>query len=323
LSKEEAEIDLASARADSGVAELLGRDDELAQLYALIDGIGQRGGALVVRGEAGIGKSALLEAAAVRAFERDVTVVSATGRPSEARFAFAGLHQLLLPFLEARDRLPQPQRRALETAIGLADGDAPDPFLVGLAALGLLTEAEAKRPLLFLVEDAQWLDGPSAEVVGFVARRLELEPVFVLFAVREGIASAVDESGLPELHLDGLDEESSRALLELIAPDLPSDLKGRILDEAAGNPLALIELPAAAASLDGSLPADAYRYRRGSSRRSRRGSPVSARIRAAWSCSPRWRTASCPSLRATRRGRPRWPPDSGRSTMGGSGSGIR
>ncbi len=257
LSKEEAEIDLASARADSGVAELLGRDDELAQLYALIDGIGQRGGALVVRGEAGIGKSALLEAAAVRAFERDVTVVSATGRPSEARFAFAGLHQLLLPFLEARDRLPQPQRRALETAIGLADGDAPDPFLVGLAALGLLTEAEAKRPLLFLVEDAQWLDGPSAEVLGFVARRLELEPVFVLFAVREGIASAVDESGLPELHLDGLDEESSRALLELIAPDLPSDLKGRILDEAAGNPLALIELPAAAASLDGSLPADA------------------------------------------------------------------
>src|SRR6266851_1358154 len=256
LQTEEAEIDLASARADSGVAELLGRDDELALLYDLIDGIGQRGGALVVRGEAGIGKSALLEAAAVRAFERDVTVVSATGRPSEARFAFAGLHQLLLPFLEARDRLPQPQRRALETAIGLVDDDPPDPFLVGLAALGLLTEAEAKRPLLFLVEDAQWLDGPSAEVLGFVARRLELEPVFVLFAVREGIASAVDESGLPELHLDGLDEESSRALLELIAPDLPSDLKGRILYEAAGNPLALIELPAAAASLDGSLPAD-------------------------------------------------------------------
>jgi DNA-binding CsgD family transcriptional regulator len=250
-------MDVASPRADSGVTELLGRDDELVQLYDLVDGIGQRGGALVVRGEAGIGKSALLEAAAVRARERDVTVASATGMPSEARFAFAGLHQLLLPFLEARDRLPQPQRRALETAIGLADGNAPDPFLVGLAALGLLTEAEAKRPLLFLVEDAQWLDGPSSEVLGFVARRLELEPVIVLFAVREGIASVIDESGLPDLHLGGLDEVSSRALLELTAPDLPSDLKDRVLDEATGNPLALIELPAAAASLDGAQPARA------------------------------------------------------------------
>ena len=127
----------------------------------------------------------------------------------------------------------------------------------GLAALGLLTEAEPKRPLLLLVEDAQWLDGPSAEVLGFVARRLELEPVIVLFAVREGIASAVDDSGLPELHLGGLDDESAKALLELTAPDLPSHLKVRILDEAAGNPLAVIELPAAAASLDAAAPADA------------------------------------------------------------------
>jgi DNA-binding CsgD family transcriptional regulator len=250
-------MDVASPCVESGVAELLGRDDELAQLYNLIDAIGQRGGALVVRGEAGIGKSALLEAAAVRARERDVPVASVTGMPSEARFAFAGLQQLLLPFLGERERLPEPQRRALETAIGLADGDLPDRFLVGLAALGLLTDAEAKRPLLFLVEDAQWLDAPSLEVLGFVARRLELEPAIVLFAVREGIASVVDESGLPELHLGGLDDESAKALLELTAPDLPSHLKVRILDEAAGNPLALIELPAAAASLDGAEPADA------------------------------------------------------------------
>jgi hypothetical protein len=187
------ESDLASTRADSGVAELLGRDGELAQLYDLIDGIGRRGGALVVRGEAGIGKSTLLDAAAARARERGVTVVSATGIASEARFAFAGLRELLLPFLDARDGLP----RALETAVGLGEGDAPDSFLVGLAALGLLTETEAKRPLLFLVEDAQWLDAPSLDVLGFVARRLELEPVIVLFAVREGIASAVDEWGSP------------------------------------------------------------------------------------------------------------------------------
>ena len=187
-------MNVASPHAASRVAELLGRDDELTQLYELIDGIGRRGGALVVRGEAGIGKSALLDAAAARARERDVTVASVTGTPSEARFAFAALHQLLLPFLEARDRLPRPQRRALETAIGLANGEAPDPFLVGLGVLQLLTEAEAKRPVLFLVEDAHWLDVPSSEVLGFVARRLELEPVIVLFAVREGIASAVDES---------------------------------------------------------------------------------------------------------------------------------
>ncbi|MGH3141790.1 MAG: ATP-binding protein, partial [Gaiellales bacterium] len=131
-------MDVSSARADSRVAELLGREEELARLHGLIDGIGQRGGAVVVRGEAGIGKSALLEAAAARARDRDVTVASATGIPSEERLAFAGLQQLLLPFLEARDRLPHPQRNALETAIGLADGGALDPFLVGLAALGLL-----------------------------------------------------------------------------------------------------------------------------------------------------------------------------------------
>ena len=248
---------MASTRADSEVVALLGRDDELAHLSDLIDGIGRRGGALVVRGEAGIGKSALLEAAAGRARERGVTVVSATGVPSEARFAFAGLHLLLLPFLDARDLLPRPQRRALETAIGLGDGDAPDPFLVGLAVLGLLTEAEAKRPVVLVVEDAHWFDAPSLEVLGFVARRLELESVIVLFAVREGMASSVDGSGLPELDVGGLDEASSRALLELTAPDLSSDLKSRVLDEAAGNPLALIELPVAAASLDGAARADA------------------------------------------------------------------
>ena len=250
-------MDVAANGVAAQVGGLIGRDDELVRLYGLIDGIGRRGGALIVRGEAGIGKSALLDAAATRAHERDVTVVSATGIPFEARFAFAGLRELLLPFLEARDRLAPPQRRALETAIGLADGDAPDPFLVGLAALGLLTEAETKRPLLLLVEDAQWLDGPSVEVLGFVARRLELEPVIVVFAVREGVASAVDEWGVPELRLEGLDETSSNALLRLADPDLPDDLRARVLAEAAGNPLALIELPSAAASLDGAAPPEA------------------------------------------------------------------
>jgi DNA-binding CsgD family transcriptional regulator len=238
-------MDVASVQAESGV-ELLGRNDELAQLYAVIGGIGQRGGALVVRGEAGIGKSALLEAASTRAREREVTVVSTTGTESEARLAFSGLHRLLMPFLDGLDRLPEPQRRALEAAVGRAEAEAPDPFLVGLATLGLLTDTEPKRPLLLVVEDAQWLDAPSADVLGFVARRLEHEPVIVLFAVREGVASSFDEAGLPELALGGLDDGPAKALLESTSPDLPAHLAARVLDEAAGNPLALIELPAAA-----------------------------------------------------------------------------
>ena len=247
-------MDVASVQAESGV-ELLGRDDELAQLYAVIGGIGQRGGALVVRGEAGIGKSALLEAASARAREREVTVVSTTGTEPEARLAFSGLHRLLMPFLDGLDHLPEPQRRALEAAVGRAEAEAPDPFLVGLATLGLLTDTEPKRPLLLVVEDAQWLDGPSAEVLGFVARRLEHEPVIVLFAVREGLASSFDEAGLPELALDGLADEPAKALLESTSRDLPAHLAARVLDEAAGNPLALIELPAAAGhDGDGALP---------------------------------------------------------------------
>jgi DNA-binding CsgD family transcriptional regulator len=240
---------LATAGADSRVAELLGRDDELARLYDLIDGIDARGGALVVRGEAGIGKSALLAAAKARALHRGLTVVSTTGALSEAQITFAALHQLLLPLLRGLELLPDPQRRALEAAFGIAEGDAPDLFLIGLATLGLVAERAADTPLLFVVEDAHWLDRPSAEVLQFVARRIESDPAVLLFAVREGVASCFDDAGLSELPLAGLDEESSNALLDLAATRLPSDLRRRILEEAAGNPLALIELPAAAAEL--------------------------------------------------------------------------
>jgi len=242
---------LATAGADSRVAELLGRHDELARLYDLIDLIDARGGALVVRGEAGIGKSALLAAAKERALHRGVTVVSTTGALSEAQIAFAGLHQLLLPLLGGLDLLPDPQRRALEAAFGIAEGDAPDLFLIGLATLGLVAERAADRPLLFVVEDAHWLDRPSAEVLQFVARRIESDPAVLLFAVREGVASCFDDADLSELPLAGLDEEPSNALLDLAATRLPSDLRRRILEEAAGNPLALIELPAAAAAAQG------------------------------------------------------------------------
>jgi DNA-binding CsgD family transcriptional regulator len=233
---------------------LLGRDRDLAELYALVDGIDDRGGALVVRGEAGIGKSALLAAARERALGRGVTVVSTAGALSEAQLAFAGLHQLLLPLLGRLDLLPDPQRQALETAFGIAEGDAPDLFLIGLATLGLVAERSAETPLLFVVDDAHWLDRPSSEVLGFVARRVESDPAVLLFGVREGLPSSLDDADLPELPLAGLDQDASNALLDLGAATLPFDLRRRILEEADGNPLALIELPAAAVELGTHTP---------------------------------------------------------------------
>jgi len=239
---------------------VLGRDRDLAELYGLVDGIEDRGGALVVRGEAGIGKSTLLAAARERALDRGVTVVSTAGALSEAQLAFAGLHQLLFPLLGRLDLLPDPQRQALEAAFRIADGDAPDLFLIGFATLGLVAERSTETPLLFVVDDAQWLDRPSSEVLAFVARRIESDPAVLLFGIREGLSSCFDDADLPELPLSGLDPEASNALLDLGAATLPVDLRGRILEEAAGNPLALIELPAAAAELgtdksqSGSLP---------------------------------------------------------------------
>jgi predicted ATPase len=169
---------------------LIGRDRELATLYALVDGIEEQGGAVVVRGEAGIGKSALLAAAEERARDRGVGVVSTTGALSEAQLAFAGLHQLLAPLLGGLDQLPDPQRRALEAAFGLSEGHAPDLFLIGLATLGLVAERAAETPLLFVVDDAHRLDRPSSEVLQIMARRIESDPVVVLFAVRDGVAGS-------------------------------------------------------------------------------------------------------------------------------------
>jgi DNA-binding CsgD family transcriptional regulator len=228
---------------------LVGRDRDLAELYALVDGIEDRGGALVVRGEAGIGKSALLAAARERALDRGVAVVSTVGALSEAQLAFAGLHQLLLPLLGRLDLLPDPQRQALDTAFGIAEGVAPNLFLIGLATLGLVAERAAETPILFVVDDAQWLDRPSSEVLGFVARRIESDPAALLFSVREGLPSSFDDAALPQLTLAGLDQDASNVLLDLGRATLPVDLRRRILEEAAGNPLALIELPAAAAEL--------------------------------------------------------------------------
>src|SRR2546430_8086374 len=250
-------MDVASGRAASRVAELLGRDEELARLYHLVDSIGERGRALGVRGEAGIGKSTLLAAAGERALDRGVSVPPTCGSVSVAQLAFPGHPQPLLTLLGRLDRLPDPQRRAVETAFRIAEGEAPDLFLIGLATLGLVAERSAERPLLFVVDDAQWLDRPSSEVLAFVARRIESDPAVLLFGIREGLPSSFDDADLPELPLSGLDLDASNALLDLGAATLPVDLRRRILEEAAGNPLALIELPAAAAELGTHTPQSA------------------------------------------------------------------
>src|SRR4051794_16719177 len=181
---------------------LLGRRSEAATLDRLLEAV--RAGesrALVLRGEPGVGKTALLEYAGEHA--AGCHVAHAAGVQSEMELAFAGLHQLCAPMLERLDRLPGPQRDALGTAFGLHVGDAPDRFLVGLAVLSLLGEMAEERPLLCVVDDAQWLDRSSAQALTFVARRLSAESVALLFAMREQ-GEEQELAGLPELVLDGL-----------------------------------------------------------------------------------------------------------------------
>jgi DNA-binding CsgD family transcriptional regulator len=222
-------------------AVLYGRETECARLDRLLaEARGGRSGGLVLRGEPGIGKSALLEYAAERA--EGSRVLRATGVEWERELPFAGLHQLCAGLLDGRDRLPAPQRDALATAFGLSPGSQPDRFLVGLAVLGLLSDAAEEHALVCLVDDAQWLDRSSAEMLAFVARRLRAESVVLLFAEREpgGLAEL---GGLPELRLGGLPEAFARELLASVIPaPLDEPVRDRILAETRGNPLALLEL---------------------------------------------------------------------------------
>ena len=196
---------------------------------------------LVLRGEPGIGKSALLEYAAGRA--EGCRIIRATGVEWEMELPFAGLHQLCVGLLEGRERLPAPQGDALATAFGLSPGAQPDRFLVGLAALSLLSDAAAEHPLVCLVDDVQWLDRSSAQVLAFVARRLAAESVVLLFAERE--PSRLKElAGLPELRVGGLADAPARELLaSVITAPVDERVRARILAETHGNPLALLELP--------------------------------------------------------------------------------
>ena len=197
--------------------------------------------ALVIRGEAGVGKTALLEYVHERA--TGCRVARATGVQSEMELAFAGLHQLCASMLDRLDRLPEPQREALGTAFGLSSGEPPDRFFVGLAVLGLLSEVAGERPLVCLVDDAQWLDRESAQALAFVARRLYAESVALVFALR-GPRGEEELVGPPELLVEGLPNDDARALLgSVIHGPLDERVRDRIIAETRGNPLALLELP--------------------------------------------------------------------------------
>ncbi|MET9240803.1 AAA family ATPase [Nonomuraea sp. NPDC003709] len=236
-----------------GIA-LFGRQSEQRRLGDFVDGVRKSGGAMLVRGEAGIGKSALLLDTAGIAAARGMRILRTAGVESETHMPFAGLHQMLLPLRTEIRELPAPQRDALGAAFGLTDARVPDPFLIALAALNLLGEAAARSPVLLLVEDAHWLDRASADVLAFVARRLDSEPIVLLAAIRDGFQSPLDGAGLPELLLDRLDDTAATALLDSCSPTLTPAVRTRVLREAAGNPLALVELPIAARDRKGPLP---------------------------------------------------------------------
>jgi DNA-binding CsgD family transcriptional regulator len=221
---------------------LQGRSSERAVLDRLLDNVrGGQSAVLAIRGEPGVGKSALLRYAARQA--AGFQIAETAGVESEMELPFAALHQLCAPMLDRLDALPEPQRSALGVAFGLSSGDTPDRFLVALASLSLLADAGAERPLLCLVDDAHWLDGASGQVLGFVARRLLAESVAIVFALRQP-SEEHQLAGLPELSLRGLPEEDARVVLAHVLPGrLDERVRDRIVAETHGNPLALLELP--------------------------------------------------------------------------------
>jgi AAA ATPase-like protein len=225
---------------------LYGRRRERALIAALLEDARRgRAGVLVVRGEAGVGKHTLLADAAEQA--DDFRLLRATGVQAEVELPFAGLQQLLRPVMNRLERLPAPQAAALRGAFGLTETET-NRFLIELGALGLLAEVAAEQPLLCLISQARWLDPASADALVFVARRLEHEPMVVLFAARDEDGRQFRAPGLPELRVEGLDPAAAGELLEAEVGPLAPQLRERLLRETGGNPLALLELPASLTS---------------------------------------------------------------------------
>jgi DNA-binding CsgD family transcriptional regulator len=223
---------------------LIGRTEEIAQLGTLLEGVrGGLGGAVVLRGEAGIGKTALLNALMDAA--GDLTVVRLEGVESEMQLGYAALHRLVRRYLHRVDHLPEPQRDALQSAFGLAAMAPADRFMVGLATLSLLGDVAKDEPLLIIIDDAQWLDHESVASLVFVARRLHADQMALVFAARDSLDTGTLFQGIPELRIGGLDEETARVLLSASVVDPVSrHVADRIIAVTRGNPLALQELSA-------------------------------------------------------------------------------
>ena len=223
---------------------LHGRDVERARLATLLDEARRgRAGTLLVHGEPGAGKSALLDDLVANA-GNDVRVLRTEGVESEAPLAFAALHRLLRPVLGTLDRLPPPQARALRVAFGLEDHVAVEPFLIALATLSMLTEIAEDTPALCVIDDAQWLDEATAQAILVASRRLGADRVAVVFAARDGDAPRFAPDGIPALPLTGLTGAAARALLaEAAGATVPEEVVARLMTQSAGNPLALVELP--------------------------------------------------------------------------------
>jgi hypothetical protein len=284
---------------------LRGRDSELGVLRGLLaDAVESRSGVLVVRGEVGIGKSALLDVAVSTA--SGFVVLAARGVQSESEIAFAGLQELCGPVLGLVERLPGWQRAVLAGALALGPPVPGDPLAVRAATLSLLAIAAEAAPLLVVVDDAQWLDPASAEALAFAARRLDSERTVALFAVRDGEPSAFDHTGLRELNVPGLDESSAREVLaDRSSQAIANEVTESLLTLAGGNPLALLELPAALnerSSPDVSRSTNRCQSGVESSRRSRGGLNVCRCSHARRCCWP-------PSVSVTRP--ERWPPRRG------------
>ena len=224
---------------------LVGRDSELAHLEKALTAAAEHGGALFITGAAGIGKTSLLNVAATDARSRGYRVLAITGLESEADLPYAGLHQLLHPVLSSAGALPGPQKNALLTALGMLEGAPPELFLVGLATLNLMAEIADEIPLVVVVDDFQWLDGATSSVLSFVARRLESTHILFVAGLREAFQTELRSWQLPEIRVEPLSDTDSADLLMSVAPDLDLQTRRLILDEALGNPLALLELPRA------------------------------------------------------------------------------
>src|ERR1035437_9194841 len=238
---------------ETAVPGMLGRQREVAVVTALLDrAAAGSGAALLLHGEPGIGKTTLLAEAQRPAARGEMRTRTCGGVRAEARVPFAGLHQLLRPVLGLVAGLPGEQRDLLRAALGLDEHVLADLYRVALAALELLAVAAAQAPVLVVADDAHWLDPASADVLalppggvpGFPAPRIPAEPIAMVFSRRDGADNPFEWSGIPGLAVGALDADTSRSLLDRVAPQLPDEVRGRLLADAAGNPLALTELPA-------------------------------------------------------------------------------